>query len=361
MATSPSGNSKNDRKSKNKSAATLRREARAHALAEECYESAEFNDSPEARIWAYYGIGKALRQLARFKHGNKYDEDLVGVFTSKWEEKGGFRFGTGQAKYFRLFAAAFHRRLLKKALNAGISWSSLRELSRSGVTPELRRNIVDGLSAGKREAKKAREAIAHLDEQPGYEPTLRAPTAADTARRCIRMAERAAVEPYDYILCAEAWLEHVEGGAEEFARCMDLAVERAGSARDKACCADAWAQTDLPHCMTQVRRCLADAFRLIRSAGEFRQISEFLSGIPAQATLGGTAVWGGEKGLTPIIAACQWAGGARDRNSLEKLKAKLIHAVEIACYRPHWEWISQAVLFMVTIAEEHGQTASRPK
>jgi len=126
-----------------KAAPKLSPEDRARDAAENCYEDIlRRYGSVQDEIPPYYWIGKALMVLDSMAHGEKYEKDLVGVFIDEWKSQGGFSFGPGQAKYMRVFAKAFNTRLLKKAVAAKLSWSTLRELSGSELSTEHREDII---------------------------------------------------------------------------------------------------------------------------------------------------------------------------------------------------------------------------
>jgi hypothetical protein len=125
-------------------------------------------------VLAYHRIGTALNKLLKWEHGTRYGKNLVGVFADAWKEKGGFPFGLGQAKYFRVFANAFDKQLLNQALTASIGWTALRELSGPGVSAKLRRDIVDRVSHKLLEPK---DALGYLSNHRNFNPGAR-PTAA---------------------------------------------------------------------------------------------------------------------------------------------------------------------------------------
>ena len=117
----------------------------AREKARKCYQDVlQRNGSVQEGILAYHRIGQALNDLVPVKHESKYRKNLVGEFIGAWTTLGGFRFGPGQAKYFRVFARAFKdEKLLKRAIKAKLGWTALRELSSAEVDEEDRQGLIE--------------------------------------------------------------------------------------------------------------------------------------------------------------------------------------------------------------------------
>ena len=115
----------------------------AREQARKCYqEILRREGSVQEGVRAYHCIGQALRNLISGGHKSRYGQNRAGVFIEEWQLQGGFRFGPGQGKYFRVFADAFDDKLLDDAVSAKLSWTALRELSGSEVNVKDRRSIV---------------------------------------------------------------------------------------------------------------------------------------------------------------------------------------------------------------------------
>jgi hypothetical protein len=92
---------------------------------------------------AYYTIGRFLK-AASPNRSVTYEENVLTFFIDKWASLGGFPLSAASAKHARQFAAAFaDPALRKKALDAGLTWTRLRDLSRKGVSAKDRRSAVE--------------------------------------------------------------------------------------------------------------------------------------------------------------------------------------------------------------------------
>ena len=152
----------------------------AKAMAAKCHQCTELDGTLEGRILAYWQIGKALEMCTLAAHGDTYGIDLVNVFIEEWQSRGGFQFGPGQAKYMRMFAQAFDDQLLIKAIDSGIPWSALRELSAERISSQARHEILDDVLSGWLEPE---HALREIQSRPDTKPQAMMPK--------IRQAERA--------------------------------------------------------------------------------------------------------------------------------------------------------------------------
>jgi hypothetical protein len=182
------------RKSKNpatkrggkKAGTPLSPEQEAKRMAVECYAVTEMDGTLEGKILAYWQMGKALVECTLRDHRETYGDDLVGVFINEWTRLGGFRFGAGQAKYFRNFAEAFDEDLLVKAIDSGIAWSGFRELSADRVNPSARNALLDEVIDGWIDPQ---DLVAEIYSRTDIGPDASL-TKVQTARRALRRVER---------------------------------------------------------------------------------------------------------------------------------------------------------------------------
>ena len=201
--------------------------AQTRELARDCCRNVKLDGTPEGRILALYQVGQYLDRPPLRSRRNSYGKDLLEVFVRAWPKDAALSLGLGTAKYARRLARSFDEALLKKALDCGVGWTSLTDLSRSGVSDELRQDIIAQVAA--KELRPA-EVVAAVNARVVKLPRLPgAKQAAAVLARTVRRLEalvsalprlRVAIDaltPDDRERVAEDW-HKAEMLAEEICR-----------------------------------------------------------------------------------------------------------------------------------------------
>jgi hypothetical protein len=164
-------------------------EQTASELVGRCTRAAKLEVWRRKRIVAYVELGRHLNREMGDTRAGWYGDELVSKFVESWNRANGTKLTVGVVKYARLVARYVSPPLLTELLDAGVSWTALRELSRRGLHDDPRRGIVEDLRAGSlRPSQIAAEVQARLAaNRKGQKAS------ADHVGKALRVAKRHAV------------------------------------------------------------------------------------------------------------------------------------------------------------------------
>jgi hypothetical protein len=160
-------------------------EQTASELVGRCTRAAKLEVWRRKRIVAYVELGRHLNREMGDTRAGWYGDELVSEFVEAWNRTNRTKLTAGVVKYARLVARYVSPPLLTELLDAGGSWTALRELSRHGLHDDVRRGIVEDLRAGKlRPSRVATEVRARLAKGTGQKAS------ADRVGKVLRAARR---------------------------------------------------------------------------------------------------------------------------------------------------------------------------